>query len=1176
QHLEGELNDILAGDAHPGFHLFATTNPPEYSGRKPLSPALKGRFRHLPVRQYNPAELQSIAEKVLPETPQGKVVAEKLTRLHCQLRACLHQKKLPFQPTSLDLQNVAKAVLSKNDFTEDGLHQCLNQHYRLYLMAADLSLEELPKSPALAIGKGSLDSGLCEWLNRTVSGICRPWLIRQSDRNSIDEKGHEIRIKTQLSTEAAKTEIIRMVAHVKWQATGLSLKPDQSDDILTRALYRYWQQRWFDHEFGLKDVDADSVFPLTEEQKQTLRLPASLPYLHEADQRIEAWNSHKVQPCPALWHQMIDLPNHWAEAPEKYNPKVDKNRAETLDRETNYEGLETSLVYEYKIFDTQDPPPHMYRCQAEDIRVSAKGDITLINISSQYIHGAEILIPDPLPGHNQTVTLTSDQTLAIFNQSSKNGQFALPSLKPDDHIVALRIDPELAFTLVRDRYTGLHTVFIPEANAEQKIQFTYIVEPKQPDGKIRVQEARPERATYLDTHCSKGMKTVIENLLAAIDDLDPPAEQMPLWKIKNARSTTQRIKAITAYCQAFSGKAQPENNENFFQFLVTQRQGSCRHRVPVFIAFCRYYGIQCRQISNSNHSFAEYSLDKGKTWKSVDLGGEPVQLKEIVPDFQLTRKVHGSGTELKKIKNLLKRADSAQCEALAEALGIRLEALNEALETNSALPKINLDTVELVRSLWARRDLAGFSMGVSIIESQEAEALSHYEKELFGGMPYHDLGGMPCYSRQTYKPMSDAVREILYANDEDQVTEPLRLLHSKMIDKAGACRHQWLSSIVDVLLESSDLTKPSFIQFAREALALGWLDPLPIYESQIVNHGEHYELLLRLEAINELKVNAVNCMKKWYKALLSREKNSQVWQHTYISSRVRESNALFVTHCHDGFSTTLENLIAKRSLQIAWTDQPEGVPNIERLLVRHPAFPQLNSGKANYRPVIILGQPRWYDEGMSEKTEALFRLKIENNPNLKLIWTQMNERAEINQQFTKAMQALSKEFKVAPGAQRSKDQEEKYQQKMADINSHYMSRLDSLLDVPFQKETPVDHLKYKCMEAIEHAFIHYLYEVTHSKGARLTYCWAGARIRSEGRPNHFGAHDPSSPEELYAMMSVIQSSSRLQDTVKDAYLSQAHNASNALVLKSDELTKIAEEFLSTVNLNSMSDALDTW
>ena len=44
QHLEGELNAILTGDAHPGFHLFATTNPPHYAARKPLSPALKGRF----------------------------------------------------------------------------------------------------------------------------------------------------------------------------------------------------------------------------------------------------------------------------------------------------------------------------------------------------------------------------------------------------------------------------------------------------------------------------------------------------------------------------------------------------------------------------------------------------------------------------------------------------------------------------------------------------------------------------------------------------------------------------------------------------------------------------------------------------------------------------------------------------------------------------------------------------------------------------------------------------------------------------------------------------------------------------------------------------------------------------------------------------------------------------
>ncbi|WP_257254524.1 hypothetical protein, partial [Endozoicomonas sp. SESOKO3] len=295
------------GDAHPGFHLFATINPPEYSGRKPLSPALKGRFRHLPIRQYNPEELQAIAEKVLPQTPEGKTVAEKLTKQHCQLRACLKRKNLPLQPTSRDLQNVAKAVLRGGDFTEKALHQCLNQHYRLYLMAAHLSLEELPESSALAISKETLDSGLCEWFTQTVSGIDRPWLIRRSNRNSIDEKRHEIRINTRLDGEKAKTEIIKRVAQARWQASGLSPEPDESQDILNRSLYRYWQQCWFNDEFGPTGVDANSVFPLTEEEKQTLKTPASQPYLREANQRIEAWNAHDVQFWPAFWHQISDL-----------------------------------------------------------------------------------------------------------------------------------------------------------------------------------------------------------------------------------------------------------------------------------------------------------------------------------------------------------------------------------------------------------------------------------------------------------------------------------------------------------------------------------------------------------------------------------------------------------------------------------------------------------------------------------------------------------------------------------------------------------------------------------------------------------------------------------------------------------------------------------------------------
>ncbi len=72
---------------------------------------------------------------------------------------------------------------------------------------------------------------------------------------------------------------------------------------------------------------------------------------------------------------------------------------------------------------------------------------------------------------------------------------------------------------------------------------------------------------------------------------------------------------------------------------------------------------------------------------------------------------------------------------------------------------------------------------------------------------------------------------------------------------------------------------------------------------------------------------------------------------------------------------------------------------------------------------------------------------------------------------------------------------------------------------------------------------------------------------------NYGAHAPSSPEELYAMMSVIEHSHWVVQAIKENYLRQAHDASDALILKSDELTKIAEEFFNNVNLKSISNAL---
>ncbi|WP_422442450.1 MULTISPECIES: AAA family ATPase [unclassified Endozoicomonas] len=1245
QHLEGELNDILAGDAHPGFHLFATINPPEYSGRKPLSPALKGRFRHLPIRQYNPTELQTIAEKVLPESSQGTSAAIKLTEKHCLLRAHLQGKKLPLQPTSLDLQNVARAITRGGDFSEKAVHQCLNQHYRLYLMAANISLEELPESSALAMRKSEFNSGLCQWFNRTVSDIDRPWLIRNSHLNGVDEKNHEIRIKTGPTGEETKTELIRMVAQKKWQASGLSLNPDQSDDIFTQALYRHWQQRWFADDFSLSEVDANSVFPLTKEQAQTLKMWGCKPYLREANKQIRAWNSRDLQCWPAFWHQISALPNRLVNdfikkasaisgdgAPEPYNPEVEEEKAPALDRGTNYEDRDNSVTKFHKVFNTQHHPS-MYRWQAKDIRVTAGGEIKEIDLDGKHFLGVETLTPKRLPGKDQKVILTRDQALGTLEVSPKNGQCPLPSLTASDTIVALRLEPNVPFKLTRDQYTGLHTLFIPLAKAYQSFQCTYVVEPRKPGEKTAAKEA------FFDVQCSEGIKSVLKELFDNINE-QPAKIQAPLRKIMDAKNIRQRISTITEYCEQFSGAAKPDESENFFRFLVTNRQGSCRHRAPVFVAFCRYFGIPSRQIDSLKHAFAEYSVDGGQTWESVNLGGAsgestvitpdfqhsskagssssrpnfgipgweissgihsfggfsadgsqtlgsvnlgaaPRKSTEIAPDFQHSSKAGSSSSWPNKINinNLLKDADSAQQQALTDVLEISQKALKKAHKTNTAWLETKLKPFEMVLKLWKKKDLASFSMGVSILDSLETKALNDSGLELIGNV-YGE-------NNRRYNPMTEAVIQILSDSDEDQVSNQLKSLYVKMIVQGEALPEYWLRSIVKIL-NGSDLSKRSVIQFAGEALKSGWLDLVPVKIFQGQEKIEHHKLLVCLESVDELKADASHCLKQWYKELLSREKNNHRWQFLYSSFQTNKNYASLVSHGHDGVSPFLQGKITSSSLQKSWTHQPEGIPNIERLLVHDPAFEQLSSVRVNQRPVIILGQPYWSDTAMDEKVEALLQRIIANNPdNLKPLLEKRNQYNQIKKQFDDDMEALKKEHSYRECRysgfrdERYESEKNDYEKKRLEIENRYNSAM-KLIKLSYEEQKLQTDLVNKCIKSIQQAFSFYLYGLANSKGGYLKYCWADAAIGphavkgpNNGNCCHYGAHDPSSPEELYAMMTWIRSSDEFQESVEYAYLRQAQNASDALVLKSGELTTIAEEFLNSMNLNSLSDALES-
>ncbi|WP_257287856.1 MULTISPECIES: transglutaminase-like domain-containing protein, partial [unclassified Endozoicomonas] len=721
------------------------------------------------------------------------------------------------------------------------------------------------------------------------------------------------------------------------------------------------------------------------------------------------------------------------------------------------------------------------------------------------------------------------------------------------------------------------------------------------------------RSTWFDAVCSEGMKTVLDELFTNIEQQTTEIRE-PLRKIAAAQGTAERIQAITEYCEQFSGGVKPKRKENFFKFLVTRRQGSCRHRVPVFIALCRYFGIPCRQMTNTTHIFAECSGDGGQTWMSVDLGGAPVKDTKVIPKFQPTRKVHSSSAAPKKIKDPLKGADLAQQQTLAKACATSPEKTNKALQTNSALPETIPSTFQMAKNLWGQKDSTSFAMGVSLLSKSalpktipstfqtvknlwgqkdstsfamgvsllsKTKALSDDEKKLLGVVALDDqdesaediprffdmmdeVVGGPGFDldwrneSRDYKPMSEAVIQILFDNDEDQVSEQLESLYSKMIIQGGANPQEWLSSMV-YILSQSDLNKPSVIQFALKAMESGWLDPLPDYDRDIINASEHHELLVSLEGIDELKVKADHCLKKFYNALLSKEKNSEVWRSNYKKFQRETGDTLLVTHCHDGFSPSLENKIAHRSIQDVWTNNPEGIPNIERMLVQQPAFPQLNSGRGKHRPVIIMGEPSWWCYVIDEKVQAMLERKAENSPQLKRIMEKNNQYELVRKQLLKDLEESDEAFSKKERLIEAGDHPSLTPLKMSD-----------------EEKKTLDDFKTKCKQAIEHALSHYLYGLTHSKGGCLTYCWVEAIMNSETGCTYFsyGAHDPSSPEELFAMMSDIYIPRSVEESIKDAYLRQAHNGSDALVLKSKELNIIAGEFLGSVNLNSMSESLD--
>lgn len=149
--IEGRLNDVLTGNADPGFALFATENPEQFGGREKHSTALLSRVIFNQISDYPQQELADIAREHARqrsrETGTGlpsEEAVKYLVNAHCWIRRQI--PNINFQPTTRDLINAIDRLMSGED--RRGTVEAVYGSFYLRKIAAETG-RELPHDTTL-------------------------------------------------------------------------------------------------------------------------------------------------------------------------------------------------------------------------------------------------------------------------------------------------------------------------------------------------------------------------------------------------------------------------------------------------------------------------------------------------------------------------------------------------------------------------------------------------------------------------------------------------------------------------------------------------------------------------------------------------------------------------------------------------------------------------------------------------------------------------------------------------------------------------------------------------------------------------------------------------------------------------------------------------------------------
>ncbi|MTI14534.1 transglutaminase domain-containing protein, partial [Sansalvadorimonas verongulae] len=236
------------------------------------------------------------------------------------------------------------------------------------------------------------------------------------------------------------------------------------------------------------------------------------------------------------------------------------------------------------------------------------------------------------PQWGRSITLCDQQQLGCITLDLSNPAWqALPGLSACDRLIAIRCRDGQSLHVARGKVTGQLLVRRPKGpNITAAVTVDYIVAP----GKTSLQNIRrDEFVQVIEGICHP---TVQQELKDDVFDCSPAGnpslEELQRIALLNP---SERLYQLICWAKSFSfSTSVPGRGLEGLVALIQAKQGVCQERCQVFQVLCHYFGIPARLVTNASHQYAEVSLDKGKTWRMVNLGGGGnCSISVHTPDF---------------------------------------------------------------------------------------------------------------------------------------------------------------------------------------------------------------------------------------------------------------------------------------------------------------------------------------------------------------------------------------------------------------------------------------------------------------------------------------------------------------------------------------------------------------